>query len=429
MGFFSYECKHCDHSILSPYSADPEINEWMKDAVVLSFNGSRIVGEYGGYGDIGGMDSGDSDLGGDAVWLHQACWEVAGKPEYEHFQKLTEGGTLVRRKDHKRFSVVRFDADRDEAILTSDEDEQVVVRRLAEDLYATDDREVFELRVGSASAEDQGFFFGREHDMIDPRITDEAERERLLTEGVEKRERRWYDDRARKVAEWLDTKEREYHDEDKQKEPWRHRYSYFETAVRDENDEKGQSLKDGTNWYVSDGLDPEADEADEARGDFKGTEDELKADLSARWARFIESDECKAYLARRKVLRDEALREEIERLKAKGRYEVSYGPAPKGDTVRKKNGRDWVGGRTIYRVEDRLTYETVVKMEGPNKALGVKVFMEDPDYDGNNSPEWEARLEDIRAADREGHRLASEEAQRLNDEWARTGYPVPEDRC
>jgi len=421
MGFFSYECKHCDHSILSSASIDPEINGWMKDAVVLSPNGSRVIGEYGGYGDIGGMDSSEGDIGGDAVWLHQACWEVAGKPEYDHFRKLTASSKMSRRSDRKVFTVVSM-TDDDEGAVLSRGDEQVSVNKVAEGLYTTKEREVFETIVGSDSAGDQGFFFGKEHDVIDPRITDEAERERLLTEGVEKRERRWYDDRARKVAEWLDTKEREYHDEDKQKEPWRHRFSYSHAY------DEGKEL-DGQ-WWLNDDFGDDHGAFETGDGDeltsWKGTEDECKAYLASLWAQFVESDDCKAYLARRKVIRDEALREEIERLTAKGRFEVSYGPAPKGDTVKKEGGRDWVGGRTIYRVEDRLTYETVVKMDGPNKALGVKTFIEDPDYDGNNSPEWEARVEDIRAADREGHRLASEEAQRLNDEWAADGYPIPE---
>ena len=422
MGFFSYECKHCDHSILSSYSADPEINAWMKDTVVLSPNGSRTIGEYGGYGDISSLSVGDGDIGGDAVWLHQACWEVAGKPEYDHFRKLTASSKMSRRSDRKVFAVVSM-TDDDEGAVLSHGDEQVSVNKVAEGLYTTKEREVFETIVGSDSAGDQGFFFGKEHDVIDPRITDEAERERLLTEGVEKRERRWYDQRARDVAEWFDPKEREYHDEDKQAEPWRHRFSYSQAYENQEEVENG--------WWLRDQFNPEdgglpVEDADGELLVFKGTEDECKAYLASLWAQFVESDDCKAYLARRKVLRDEGLREEIERLKKKGRYEVSYGAAPKGDTVKKEGGRDWVGKRTIYRVEDRLDYETVATMDGPDKALGVKTFTEDPGYDGNSSPEWEARMEEVRVATQESHRLAEEEARRLNKQWAADGYPMPD---
>lgn len=415
MGFFSYECKSCGHSILSSYSADPEINEWMTEVVVLSDNGSRVIGEYGGYGDIGGGSS-DGGMGGDAVWLHKACWEVAGKPEYDHFRKLTTESRLSRRPDRKVFTVVTHSADDESAVLVSKDDEQVSVTKVAEGLYVTGERVVFETIVGSKSAGDQGYFFGREHDLIDPRITDEDERARLLAEGIELREKRWYDGRARKVAEWLDPNERRWHDEAKQKEPWRHRYSYFETCVYDENDEvvkdeDGRGIKDGTNWYVSDEI--ESDEDDEATRKFKGTEDELKAELAARWAAFVESDEAKAYVARRTEIRDEARREHMETLKQEGRYEVSYSSA-KGDTVVKEGDRDWTGNRSVYEVRDKMTYKTVVVFDGPNKALGRQTF------EGKYP---EDRIEAMRASQRESADLAKAEAKRLNKEWAADGYP------
>ena len=417
MGFFSYECKKCDHSILSSYSSDPEINGWMKDAVVLSPNGSRVIGEYGGYGDIGGMSAGEGHISGDAVWLHQACWEQAGKPEYDHFRRLGSNTRLSRRSDRKVFTVVTFSADAEQAVLVSKEDEQVTVNKVAEGLYTTEDREVFEVAAGSDSAGDQGYFFGKEHDVIDPRITDEAERARLLAEGIEKREARWYDGRARKVAEWLDPSECRWHAEDKKKEPWRHRFSYFETCVHDENDkivegDDGRGFKDGTNWYVTDEI--STDEDDE--GTFKGTEEELKADLVRRWGEFVESDEAKAYIARRKEITDAARAEMVAELREKGRFEVSYGPA-KGDTVEKEGERDWTGSRSIHTVHDRLLYEEIVKFDGPDKALGVKTFQ-------GKYPE--DRIEEMRASGRESRRLAEDECQRLNDQWARDGYALPE---
>lgn len=364
MGFFSFDCKECGHPMLCNYSSDEEINGWMKEAVVLEPNGSRLIGEYDGYGRVGGSSYADGDIGDDAVWLHQACWEVAGKPERDAFDGPS---------DHSA---------------------------------------------------DQGYFFDREHDMIDPRVTDEEERKRLLEEGIRIREEHRYERRAEKVAEWLDPEEREWHDEDKKKEPWRHRFHYS-AAYENQQKLEGQ-------WWLRDEFGPEygglpvVDDDDELIT-FKGTEDEVKAHLARLWAQFVESDEARAYVEHRAKKRREYKLEALERLKADGRYEVSYGPAPKGDTVKKAGERDWVGGRTIYRVEDRLTYKTVAKMDGPDKALGVKTFVEDPDYEGNNSPEWEARVEDLRAATRESRRLAEEECQRLNDQWARDGYPLPED--
>ena len=52
MGFFSYNCKECNHSILSRHSTNEGINEWMSHVVVLGSDGSRIDGEYDGYGRV-----------------------------------------------------------------------------------------------------------------------------------------------------------------------------------------------------------------------------------------------------------------------------------------------------------------------------------------------------------------------------------------
>ena len=63
-----------------------------------------------------------------AAWVHKACWEIAGKPGYGHYGSNSE------------------------------------------------------------DAEDQGWFFkDGDHDMIDPRIKDEAERNKLLEEGIKAR--------------------------------------------------------------------------------------------------------------------------------------------------------------------------------------------------------------------------------------------------
>jgi len=116
-----------------------------------------------------------------------------------------------------------------------------------------------------------------------------------------------------------------------------------------------------------------------------------------------------AYLARHKELRDEARVEDLNRLKEQGRYEVSYGPAPAGDIVKKEDEPDWTGSRTLYRVEDRMTYKTVVVMDGPDKELGIQTFI-------GKYPE--ERIEAMRASHRESRRLAEEEARRLNKVWA-----------
>ena len=136
MGFFSWNCKACGKSIISGY-ASCEINDWMKNVVVLRENGSRIIGEYGGYGDVDGMEVYDG-CGEDPCFYHQACWEKAGKPEYDG------------PSDH---------------------------------------------------AQDQGYFFGEEHDMLDPsKEYDDPEAELARLRAV--REERWVkQDRERKLME------------------------------------------------------------------------------------------------------------------------------------------------------------------------------------------------------------------------------------
>lgn len=77
MGFFSCLCPGCNHSIRS-YHAVKDDSEWMMRAVALNAAGSRIVGEYDGYGRVG---DGDLELECYEIW-HYACWKIAGKPEF-----------------------------------------------------------------------------------------------------------------------------------------------------------------------------------------------------------------------------------------------------------------------------------------------------------------------------------------------------------
>lgn len=83
MGFFSWNCKGCGKSIRSRYT-EAGYENWMQHAVALSQNGSRIIGEYDGYGriDAPGMYE-EADIGQTPCLWHQACWEHAGTPEYD----------------------------------------------------------------------------------------------------------------------------------------------------------------------------------------------------------------------------------------------------------------------------------------------------------------------------------------------------------
>lgn len=76
MGLFSDLCMVCEHPILSGASCN-DINEWMTEAVSISEYGEIHVGQYDGYGSVGGSEYA---IGNGATVYHKACWEVLGKP-------------------------------------------------------------------------------------------------------------------------------------------------------------------------------------------------------------------------------------------------------------------------------------------------------------------------------------------------------------
>jgi len=54
------------------------INRWMVDAVALTPDGSLLVGEYDGYGNLNGRPI-SIDADDPSVW-HKSCWEQASRP-------------------------------------------------------------------------------------------------------------------------------------------------------------------------------------------------------------------------------------------------------------------------------------------------------------------------------------------------------------
>lgn len=341
MGVFSWTCPHCDHSILA--QADSSINEWMLEAVVLEPCGDRVSGSYDGYGGVGDTEIADAMESG-AVLVHLACWEASGKPDFG------------------------FYADKG---------------------------------LVSKSALDQGYFYSDgDHDLIDPRITDSAERERLLIEGRRARDVARYGAKAQLVGEILhEAKDLEPEDR------WKARFGVWEPHGHS----KTYALTDKLGGLAATDL-----------------SDHTAAEELARrlWGQWIETDEFKSLLAHAKELHLAARAQVLEDLKVKGRYSVAYHPIAGGDIVKKSGERDWVGGRTVYAVSDALNFGDVAVMDAPWVALGTKTFESDPEYAGNNSPAWEARVELIRAAQRESRDLAQAEVDRLNKEWAENGYPV-----
>jgi hypothetical protein len=307
MGYSSYLCKHCDKGIVDAGSTDTGINDWMSHVVMMTANGSRMVEpEFGGYaGEYERFTDG-------AVWVHNACWEVAGKPEFD----------------------------------------------------AYDGPSGYDPNQGAGS-------FRGDHDVIDPRITDEAERGRLLAEGIEARSKRQYDSHARTVHDWTDQEDSDYHREKHNGEMFRQRFTYGNKYT---DDGEGNYTKHENAWAVYDELDRERDEAT-----FAGTEDELKAHLTAVWDAFLESDEHAAYIARAEEMTAEYYAEKTEELKETGRFKTTYGP-------KEIDGKEvW----PVHQVKDDLHFGT------------------DKEWfhgDGSNT-------------------RCQAKADKLNEAWAAAGYP------
>jgi hypothetical protein len=80
MGFFSWNCTKCGHSIMNPYSVGKD-EQWLNEAVVLLPNGSQFIGVYDGYGRIGGIEL---TLEHTFEMMHQKCWREAGEPKFEN---------------------------------------------------------------------------------------------------------------------------------------------------------------------------------------------------------------------------------------------------------------------------------------------------------------------------------------------------------
>ena len=70
MGFFSWNCKVCELAILSPYDL-PDGLKWMNEAVALLDGGTKLIGDYDGYGRINGLDFGTDE----PAMYHQECFD------------------------------------------------------------------------------------------------------------------------------------------------------------------------------------------------------------------------------------------------------------------------------------------------------------------------------------------------------------------
>lgn len=336
MGFHSTDCLHCGHPMLDRRASDEGLNDWMSEYVTLT-SGAVARGTWDG--------DGSGDGGGEhtaflvtprTVTVHYACWEHAGKPGIETYKESNQ------------------------------------------------------------STANQGWFFNDgDHDMVDPRITDEGERARLLREGTARRRNRRYDEQARWVIEHLSPNALKY------------REGPVDYTVRwDLNEYHGRSDPEGGSIIANDNM----------VGDYTEHEGkpmaEVEALYAAKWAEFVES-EVPTLMARAIEIRTEARAKHFAELKVEGRYETSYTSA-QGDTVTHEGRQAWTGNRTIHVVRDKMLYRIVVVCDGPNERLGRETYVDKYPED---------RIEAMRASARESATEAEAEATRLNEQWAADGYP------
>ncbi len=79
MGMFSWDCNACGFSLRECKGCS--VDNWMSRGVCLTPDGSRVIGYYNAYGGLGDYNLADQ-IGKFAIY-HHACWELAGKPEYD----------------------------------------------------------------------------------------------------------------------------------------------------------------------------------------------------------------------------------------------------------------------------------------------------------------------------------------------------------
>ena len=84
MGLFSWDCKECEHPMLSLHATN-HINEWMNEVVVIEHNGGILEGSYDGYGRVGNDDirigpTVNDEFTNEPCCYHRSCWEKAGEP-------------------------------------------------------------------------------------------------------------------------------------------------------------------------------------------------------------------------------------------------------------------------------------------------------------------------------------------------------------
>lgn len=79
MGMFSWDCLACGFSLRECRNCSE--GNWMAHGVALAPNGTRVIGYYNSYGQLGDTFNLADQMGDFSVY-HKACWELVGKPEF-----------------------------------------------------------------------------------------------------------------------------------------------------------------------------------------------------------------------------------------------------------------------------------------------------------------------------------------------------------
>lgn len=84
MGFFSWDCKACAHSVRADAAVN-DVSEWLSEAVLVEPDGSTIRGTYDGYGNLRTRSGREVEVMGnmEPCLYHQACYDLMGKPSFD----------------------------------------------------------------------------------------------------------------------------------------------------------------------------------------------------------------------------------------------------------------------------------------------------------------------------------------------------------
>lgn len=105
MGFFSWDCKACGHSIRHERATN-EVSRWLSEAVLVEDDGSTVRGTYDGYGNLVTRSGRELELAEgreEPCLYHQACYDLMGKPSYDKpSRSASDQGHFVGEYDPKK---------------------------------------------------------------------------------------------------------------------------------------------------------------------------------------------------------------------------------------------------------------------------------------------------------------------------------------